>query len=79
MEYFTITSKASRRAVDCVIVGVYERGKLGAGASDIDAATKGWLPKDAAFDVIGLSAVQYLTILIPISQPLATSPSTRAK
>ena len=28
---------------------------------------KGRLPKDAAFDVIGLSAVQYLTILIPIS------------
>ncbi len=28
---------------------------------------KGRLPKDAAFDVIGLSAVQYLTVLIPIS------------
>jgi leucyl aminopeptidase len=41
MEYFTTTSKASRRAVDCVIVGVYERGKLGAGAADIDAASKG--------------------------------------
>jgi lipopolysaccharide export system permease protein len=27
---------------------------------------KGQLPKDAAFDVIGLSAVQYLTILVPI-------------
>ncbi|MDH3612155.1 MAG: leucyl aminopeptidase [Gammaproteobacteria bacterium] len=41
MDYFTTTSKASRRAVDCVIVGVYERGKLGAGAADIDAASKG--------------------------------------
>jgi leucyl aminopeptidase len=41
MEYFTTTSKASRRAVDCVIVGVYERGKLGAGAADVDAASKG--------------------------------------
>ncbi len=41
MKYFTTTSKASRRAVDCVIVGVYKRGKLGAGASDIDAASKG--------------------------------------
>ncbi|MFQ5609448.1 MAG: M17 family peptidase N-terminal domain-containing protein, partial [Woeseiaceae bacterium] len=41
MEYFTTTSKPSRRAVDCVIVGVYERGKLGAGAKDIDAASKG--------------------------------------
>lgn len=27
---------------------------------------KGKLPKDAAFDVIGLSAVQYLTILVPV-------------
>ena len=43
MEYFTTTSKASRRAVDCVIVGVYERGKLAAGAADIDAASKGHL------------------------------------
>lgn len=41
MEYFTTTSQASRRAVDCVIVGVYERGKLGAGAADIDAASNG--------------------------------------
>ena len=41
MQYFTTTSKASRRAVDCVIVGIYERGKLGAGAADIDTASKG--------------------------------------
>jgi len=41
MQYFTTTSKASRRAVDCVIVGIYKRGKLGAGASEIDAASKG--------------------------------------
>ena len=41
MEYFTTTSKPSRRAVDCVVVGIYERGKLGAGAADIDAASKG--------------------------------------
>jgi leucyl aminopeptidase len=41
MKYFTTTSKASRRAVDCVIVGVYKRGKLGVGAADIDAASKG--------------------------------------
>jgi len=43
MEYFTTTSNAARRAVDCVIVGVYERGKLGAGATDIDAASGGAL------------------------------------
>ena len=43
MEYFTTTSNAARRAVDCVIVGVYERGKLSTGASDIDAASGGAL------------------------------------
>ena len=32
---------------------------------------KGNLPKNAAFDVIGLSAVQYLTILVPIGLFLA--------
>lgn len=41
MEYFTTTSKPSRRAVDCVIVGIYERGKLGVAAGDIDSASKG--------------------------------------
>ena len=32
---------------------------------------KGKLPKGAAFDVIGLSAVQYLNVLIPIGAFLA--------
>ncbi len=41
MQYFTTTSKTSRRAVDCVIVGIYDRGKIGAAAADIDAASKG--------------------------------------
>jgi leucyl aminopeptidase len=41
MNYFTTTSKASLRAVDCVIVGVYDGGKLSAGAADIDAASSG--------------------------------------
>ncbi|MBT8108865.1 MAG: leucyl aminopeptidase [Gammaproteobacteria bacterium] len=43
MKYFTTTSNPSRRAADCIIVGVYERGKLGAGAQDIDAASGGRL------------------------------------
>ena len=43
MEYFTTTSNAARRAADCVIVGIYNRGKLGVGASDIDAASQGRL------------------------------------
>ena len=41
MEYFTTTSKVSRRATDCVIVGVYERGKPGVSAADLDEASKG--------------------------------------
>jgi leucyl aminopeptidase len=41
MKYSTTTSKASRRAADCVIVGVYERGKQGVGAADINAASNG--------------------------------------
>ena len=45
MKYFTTTSDASRRAVDCVIVGIYERNKLGTGASQVDAASKGHLLK----------------------------------
>ena len=45
MEYFTTTSKASNRATDCVIVGVYTRGKLGEAAADIDAASKGALKR----------------------------------
>ena len=45
MEYFTTTSAASRRAVDCVIVGVYERGRLSTGAADIDSASGGSLKR----------------------------------
>jgi leucyl aminopeptidase len=43
MDYFTTTSNAAKRATDCVIVGVYERGKLSAGAAEIDAASNGEL------------------------------------
>lgn len=45
MEYFTTTSNVSRRAVDCVIVGIYERGRLSAGATEIDSASKGTLKR----------------------------------
>ncbi len=43
MDFFTTTSKASRRAADCIIVGVYDRGKLSDGSADMDAASKGAL------------------------------------
>ncbi|MDJ0940026.1 MAG: leucyl aminopeptidase [Woeseiaceae bacterium] len=45
MEYFTTTSKASRRAADCIVIGLYDRGKLGEAAQDIDAASKGELTR----------------------------------
>jgi leucyl aminopeptidase len=45
MEYFATTSAASRRAVDCVIVGIYERGRLTTGAADVDKASKGSLKR----------------------------------
>ncbi|MDJ0907111.1 MAG: leucyl aminopeptidase [Woeseiaceae bacterium] len=45
MEYFTTTSAASRRAVDCVIVGTYERNRLGTAAADIDKASGGALKR----------------------------------
>ena len=62
MEYFTTTSKSSRRAVDCVIVGAYERGKLGTGAQDVDDASKGEIRKRVKTGDIS-SAVGRCTIL----------------
>ena len=41
MKYSTTTSAASSRAASCIIVGIYDRGRLGAAASDIDKASKG--------------------------------------
>jgi len=43
MDLFTTTSSASRRTASCVIAGIYENGRLGEAAADIDAATKGSL------------------------------------
>ncbi|MEX2496749.1 MAG: leucyl aminopeptidase [Woeseia sp.] len=45
MEYFTTTTAASRRATACLIVGIYESGKLSKGAADIDAAGGGVVKK----------------------------------
>jgi leucyl aminopeptidase len=41
MDYFTTTSSVSRRAADCLIVGVYDQGKLSKGAADVDEASHG--------------------------------------
>ena len=45
MELFTTTSASHRRAGDCIIVGVYQNGKLGQGAADVDVASKGYISK----------------------------------
>ena len=66
MEFFTTTSAASRRAGGCVIVGVYEKGKLGRGAADIDAASKGLIKrhiKDG--DISGRAGTSLLLPAVP--------------
>lgn len=45
MDYFTTTGVASRRAGGAIVIGVYEKGKLGTAASDIDTATGGALAR----------------------------------
>ena len=41
MDYFTTTSSAARRAAACIIVGVFEKSKLGSAATDLDKASGG--------------------------------------
>jgi leucyl aminopeptidase len=43
MKYFTTSGAASRRAGSCIIVGIYERGRLGEAADDIDKASNGFI------------------------------------
>ena len=45
MELLTTTSAASRRAGACIIVGVYENGKMGVAATNVDSASKGAISK----------------------------------
>ena len=66
MEFFTTTSAASRRTGGCIIVGVYEKGKLGGGAADIDSASKGLIKrhiKDG--DISGRSGTSLLLPAVP--------------
>jgi leucyl aminopeptidase len=66
MEFFTTTTAASRRAGGCIIVGVYEKGKLGRGAADIDSASKGLIKrhiKDG--DISGRSGTSLLLPAVP--------------
>lgn len=92
MKYFTTTSKASRRAADCVIVGIYERGKLGNGAADIDAASKGALKRyiksrdvsgklghcSVLTDVAGVRAPRVVVVGLGKSSALGASQYRRA-
>ena len=41
MDYFTTTAGAARLTSSCIIVGAYERGKLGVAAEEINSATGG--------------------------------------
>jgi leucyl aminopeptidase len=41
MKYSTTASAASRRTGSCIIIGIYERGRLGKAATDVDKASKG--------------------------------------
>jgi leucyl aminopeptidase len=41
MNYFTTTASATRLASNCIIIGTYERGKLGIATEEIDSATGG--------------------------------------
>ena len=43
MDYQTTTRSASRLAADCLILGIYERNRLGTAANDVDEASDGWL------------------------------------
>ena len=45
MDFFTTTSAASSRASACLIVGIYESGKLGRGAAEVDSASGGELKR----------------------------------
>jgi leucyl aminopeptidase len=45
MKYSTTASTASRRAGSCIIVGIYDRGRLGEAATDINKASKGQIQK----------------------------------
>ena len=66
MEFFTTTSAASRRAAGCVIVGVYEKGKLGLGAAAIDAASKGLIKRHVKDgDISGRSGTSLLLPAVP--------------
>ncbi len=66
MEFFTTTSAASRRPGDCIVVGVYEKGELGLGAADVDAASKGLITRHVKDgDISGRAGSSLLLPAVP--------------
>lgn len=66
MEFFTTASGASRRASECVIVGVYTDGKPGIAAAEIDEASKGYISKLLkARDITGKIGSHLLLTAVP--------------
>ena len=66
MEFFTTTSAASRRSGGCVIVGVFAKGVLGVGATDIDAASKGLIKRHVKDgDISGRPGTSLLLPAVP--------------
>jgi leucyl aminopeptidase len=63
MDFLTTTSAASRRSGGCIIVGVYEGGKLGRGAADIDAASNGLISRHIKEGII--SGRPRSTLMLP--------------
>ena len=64
MDYFTTTGNSAQRAVDCVIVGVYEGGKLGKSAAEIDGASGGAIRKQLKSNDIQTQPGRLWTITI---------------
>jgi len=66
MEMITTMSAAHRVASGCIIVGIYEGGKQGQAANDIDAASKGALKKLVRQgDISGKHGTSLLLMAVP--------------
>ena len=65
MEFFTTTANPARRAVDCLIVGVFDRKRLTAAATAVDEASDGLITRLLKDGDIS-SAVGKCTVLVAV-------------
>ena len=66
MDFFTTAGSASRRASECIIVGVYADGKPGYAAADIDEVSEGYISKlIKAGDITGKNGSCLLLTSVP--------------